>query len=189
MPRPSPLLRPHQLPCLWRLTVLSPQSVADSSWITELLWTFFVPFTVYQVRYYLSFCLSRLGGKGPVVSPSFPPGMWRPQGWLLVRGGWMWGGEAFSSVLQCISQLVLPSLTCLQGTCPALAHCSCLALRGLSPLPCWGLASNGPRIVPCPFPSMMRWHLDSSLRTPGAAQPSDGHFTALPPRHWEETWG
>ncbi|NXI50672.1 AUP1 protein, partial [Chloroceryle aenea] len=25
-------------------------SVADSSWITELLWTFFVPFTVYQVR-------------------------------------------------------------------------------------------------------------------------------------------
>ncbi|XP_009071019.1 PREDICTED: ancient ubiquitous protein 1, partial [Acanthisitta chloris] len=24
-------------------------SVADSSWITELLWTFFVPFTVYQV--------------------------------------------------------------------------------------------------------------------------------------------
>lgn len=31
-----------------------PQSVADSSWITELLWTFFVPFTVYQVRYYVS---------------------------------------------------------------------------------------------------------------------------------------
>uniref|UniRef100_A0A8C6ZVI9 Lipid droplet-regulating VLDL assembly factor AUP1 n=1 Tax=Nothoprocta perdicaria TaxID=30464 RepID=A0A8C6ZVI9_NOTPE len=28
-------------------------SVADSSWIAELLWTFFVPFTVYQVRYYL----------------------------------------------------------------------------------------------------------------------------------------
>ncbi|NWR25582.1 AUP1 protein, partial [Emberiza fucata] len=28
-----------------------PQSVADSSWITELLWTFFVPFTVYQVRW------------------------------------------------------------------------------------------------------------------------------------------
>ncbi|XP_077033997.1 lipid droplet-regulating VLDL assembly factor AUP1 isoform X1 [Agelaius phoeniceus] len=26
-------------------------SVADSSWITELLWTFFVPFTVYQVRW------------------------------------------------------------------------------------------------------------------------------------------
>lgn len=48
-------------PCT--VTVLSlcspPQSVADSSWITELLWTFFAPFTVYQVRYYLSF--SRLG--------------------------------------------------------------------------------------------------------------------------------
>ncbi|KGL83230.1 Ancient ubiquitous protein 1, partial [Tinamus guttatus] len=26
-------------------------SVADSSWIAELLWTFFVPFTVYQVRW------------------------------------------------------------------------------------------------------------------------------------------
>ncbi|NWQ69051.1 AUP1 protein, partial [Neopipo cinnamomea] len=26
-------------------------SVADSSWITELLWTFFVPFTIYQVRW------------------------------------------------------------------------------------------------------------------------------------------
>ncbi|XP_064916138.1 lipid droplet-regulating VLDL assembly factor AUP1 isoform X5 [Columba livia] len=26
-------------------------SVADSSWITELLWTFFAPFTVYQVRW------------------------------------------------------------------------------------------------------------------------------------------
>ncbi|XP_010080787.1 PREDICTED: ancient ubiquitous protein 1, partial [Pterocles gutturalis] len=26
-------------------------SVADSSWVTELLWTFFVPFTVYQVRW------------------------------------------------------------------------------------------------------------------------------------------
>ncbi|XP_073199260.1 lipid droplet-regulating VLDL assembly factor AUP1 isoform X5 [Lepidochelys kempii] len=26
-------------------------SVADSSWITELFWTFFVPFTVYQVRW------------------------------------------------------------------------------------------------------------------------------------------
>ncbi|XP_029451733.1 ancient ubiquitous protein 1 isoform X3 [Rhinatrema bivittatum] len=26
-------------------------SLADSSWITELLWTFFVPFTVYQVRW------------------------------------------------------------------------------------------------------------------------------------------
>ncbi|XP_023802732.1 ancient ubiquitous protein 1, partial [Cyanistes caeruleus] len=26
-------------------------SVADSSWISELLWTFFVPFTVYQVRW------------------------------------------------------------------------------------------------------------------------------------------
>ncbi|XP_075276306.1 lipid droplet-regulating VLDL assembly factor AUP1 isoform X1 [Opisthocomus hoazin] len=26
-------------------------SVADASWITELLWTFFVPFTVYQVRW------------------------------------------------------------------------------------------------------------------------------------------
>ncbi|XP_030044663.1 ancient ubiquitous protein 1-like [Microcaecilia unicolor] len=26
-------------------------SLADSSWITELLWTFFVPFTVFQVRY------------------------------------------------------------------------------------------------------------------------------------------
>lgn len=32
--------------------------MADSSWITELLWTFFVPFTVYQVRYYLSLSLS-----------------------------------------------------------------------------------------------------------------------------------
>ncbi|XP_028600486.2 lipid droplet-regulating VLDL assembly factor AUP1 isoform X2 [Podarcis muralis] len=26
-------------------------SVADASWVTELLWTFFVPFTVYQVRW------------------------------------------------------------------------------------------------------------------------------------------
>ncbi|NXG76119.1 AUP1 protein, partial [Baryphthengus martii] len=26
-------------------------SVADSSWISELLWTFFIPFTVYQVRW------------------------------------------------------------------------------------------------------------------------------------------
>lgn len=43
-----------------------PQSVADSSWITELLWTFFVPFTVYQVRYYVSlFCLGQgLGWAG-----------------------------------------------------------------------------------------------------------------------------
>lgn len=43
-----------------------PQSVADSSWITELLWTFFVPFTVYQVRYYVSlFVWGRVeGGQG-----------------------------------------------------------------------------------------------------------------------------
>ncbi|NXX80066.1 AUP1 protein, partial [Urocolius indicus] len=33
------------------LCSLLPQSVADSSWIAELLWTFFVPFTVYQVRW------------------------------------------------------------------------------------------------------------------------------------------
>lgn len=54
--------RPGQ-PVSGTVTVLSlrspPQSVADSSWITELLWTFFAPFTVYQVRYYLSF--SHLG--------------------------------------------------------------------------------------------------------------------------------
>lgn len=37
------------------------QSVADSSWITELLWTFFVPFTVYQVRYYVSLFLFGAG--------------------------------------------------------------------------------------------------------------------------------
>uniref|UniRef100_A0A8C3S5N2 AUP1 lipid droplet regulating VLDL assembly factor n=1 Tax=Chelydra serpentina TaxID=8475 RepID=A0A8C3S5N2_CHESE len=40
-------------------------SVADSSWITELLWTFFVPFTVYQVRYYLSLSFEEGGGAGP----------------------------------------------------------------------------------------------------------------------------
>ncbi|XP_062837996.1 lipid droplet-regulating VLDL assembly factor AUP1 isoform X2 [Anolis carolinensis] len=31
-------------------------SVADASWVTELLWTFFVPFTVYQVRWLPSVC-------------------------------------------------------------------------------------------------------------------------------------
>ncbi|XP_062991914.1 lipid droplet-regulating VLDL assembly factor AUP1 [Elgaria multicarinata webbii] len=31
-------------------------SVADASWITELLWTFFVPFTIYQVRWLPSIC-------------------------------------------------------------------------------------------------------------------------------------
>lgn len=53
-----------------------PQSVADSSWITELLWTFFVPFTVYQVRYYVSlFCLGQgWGGQGCGGTESFLPG-------------------------------------------------------------------------------------------------------------------
>ncbi|XP_060627388.2 lipid droplet-regulating VLDL assembly factor AUP1 isoform X1 [Anolis sagrei] len=32
------------------------KSVADASWVTELLWTFFVPFTVYQVRWLPSVC-------------------------------------------------------------------------------------------------------------------------------------
>lgn len=27
------------------------KSVADASWVVELLWAFFVPFTIYQVRY------------------------------------------------------------------------------------------------------------------------------------------
>uniref|UniRef100_A0A8C0FQW9 Lipid droplet-regulating VLDL assembly factor AUP1 n=1 Tax=Bubo bubo TaxID=30461 RepID=A0A8C0FQW9_BUBBB len=40
-----------QLPCAVLSLCSLPQSVADSSWITELLWTFFVPFTVYQVRW------------------------------------------------------------------------------------------------------------------------------------------
>nr|XP_060635630.1 lipid droplet-regulating VLDL assembly factor AUP1 [Anolis sagrei ordinatus] len=31
-------------------------SVAGASWVTELLWTFFVPFTVYQVRWLPSVC-------------------------------------------------------------------------------------------------------------------------------------
>uniref|UniRef100_A0A8D2Q4A5 Lipid droplet-regulating VLDL assembly factor AUP1 n=1 Tax=Varanus komodoensis TaxID=61221 RepID=A0A8D2Q4A5_VARKO len=31
-------------------------SVADASWVTELLWTFFVPFTIYQVRWLPSVC-------------------------------------------------------------------------------------------------------------------------------------
>ncbi|XP_053113492.1 lipid droplet-regulating VLDL assembly factor AUP1 isoform X1 [Hemicordylus capensis] len=31
-------------------------SVAEASWVTELLWTFFVPFTVYQVRWLPSVC-------------------------------------------------------------------------------------------------------------------------------------
>ncbi|XP_077157550.1 lipid droplet-regulating VLDL assembly factor AUP1 [Paroedura picta] len=31
-------------------------STADASWVTELLWTFFVPFTVYQVRWLPSVC-------------------------------------------------------------------------------------------------------------------------------------
>ncbi|XP_062837995.1 lipid droplet-regulating VLDL assembly factor AUP1 isoform X1 [Anolis carolinensis] len=35
---------------------IPPKSVADASWVTELLWTFFVPFTVYQVRWLPSVC-------------------------------------------------------------------------------------------------------------------------------------
>ncbi|KAL8206405.1 UNVERIFIED_CONTAM: hypothetical protein K2H54_002318 [Gekko kuhli] len=31
-------------------------STADASWVTELLWTFFVPFTIYQVRWLPSVC-------------------------------------------------------------------------------------------------------------------------------------
>ncbi|KAJ7327309.1 hypothetical protein JRQ81_017068 [Phrynocephalus forsythii] len=31
-------------------------SVADASWVTELLWTFFVPFTIYQVRWLPAVC-------------------------------------------------------------------------------------------------------------------------------------
>ncbi|XP_015266738.1 PREDICTED: ancient ubiquitous protein 1, partial [Gekko japonicus] len=31
-------------------------SSADASWVTELLWTFFVPFTIYQVRWLPSVC-------------------------------------------------------------------------------------------------------------------------------------
>lgn len=37
------LLGPHFTP--------SPQTVSDASWVSELLWALFVPFTVYQVRY------------------------------------------------------------------------------------------------------------------------------------------
>lgn len=33
------------------LLPIIPQTVSDASWISELLWSFFVPFTVYQVRY------------------------------------------------------------------------------------------------------------------------------------------
>lgn len=29
----------------------SPQTVSDASWVSELLWSLFVPFTVYQVRW------------------------------------------------------------------------------------------------------------------------------------------
>jgi len=62
---------PASLTEAWRACVLwatislcsLPQSVADASWITELLWTFFVPFTVYQVRYYLSLSLSFVWGR------------------------------------------------------------------------------------------------------------------------------
>lgn len=38
-----PWLRAHFMP--------SPQTVSDASWVSELLWSLFVPFTVYQVRY------------------------------------------------------------------------------------------------------------------------------------------
>lgn len=38
----------------------SPQTVSDASWVSELLWSLFVPFTVYQVRYSLS---SVFGGR------------------------------------------------------------------------------------------------------------------------------
>lgn len=53
---PASLMETGPARVLWAVISLCslPQSVADSSWITELLWTFFVPFTVYQVRYYLS---------------------------------------------------------------------------------------------------------------------------------------
>uniref|UniRef100_A0A672UQL5 Lipid droplet-regulating VLDL assembly factor AUP1 n=1 Tax=Strigops habroptila TaxID=2489341 RepID=A0A672UQL5_STRHB len=44
----SDVVQPVALQVLRPLVTVS---VADSSWIAELLWTFFVPFTVYQVRW------------------------------------------------------------------------------------------------------------------------------------------
>lgn len=44
------------------------QSVAGASWVTELLWTFFVPVTVYQVRYYSSLIFVGCGLRDPFGS-------------------------------------------------------------------------------------------------------------------------
>lgn len=53
------------------------QSVAGASWVSELLWTFFVPVTVYQVRYYSSLIFVGCGLRDPFGSRLGNPSTWR----------------------------------------------------------------------------------------------------------------